>query len=200
MIEPEGHATDLFTDWTLDYLKTRKDKENPFFLFLAYNAPHTPIQPPREWLDKVLEREEGIDPKRAALVALIEHLDEAVGRVVKGLKDGGFWEDTVVIFTSDNGGQGNVGARNLPLNGAKQDMWEGGIRVSTAVTWPGVIQPGSRQPDRVSLTMDIYPTLAEIAGTPVTHEMDAAASFRFSRERLSMRRIGCYSGSASKGT
>lgn len=172
VIEPEGHATDLFTDWTLDYFKNRKDRENPFFLFLAYNAPHTPIQPPREWLDKVLEREEGIDPKRAALVALIEHLDEAVGRVVKGLKDEGLWENTVVIFTSDNGGQGNVGARNLPLNGAKQDMWEGGIRVSTAVTWPGVIQPGSRQPDHVSLTMDIYPTLAEIAGTPVTHEMD----------------------------
>lgn len=172
VIKPVGHATDLFTDWTLEYFKTRTGKDNPFFLFLSYNAPHTPIQPPQEWLEKVKKRENGIDEKRAALVALIEHLDQSVGRVIKGLKDDGFWEDTVVIFTSDNGGQGNVGARNLPLSGAKQDMWEGGIRVGTAVTWPGVINAASRQADHVSLTMDIYPTLAEIAGLPVNHDID----------------------------
>lgn len=171
-IEPVGHATDLFTDWTLEYFKTREEKDNPFFLFLAYNAPHTPIQPPQEWLDKVLTREDGIEKKRAALVALIEHLDDGVGRVIQGLKDRGLWEDTVVIFTSDNGGQGNVGARNLPLSGAKQDMWEGGIRVGTAVSWPGVIDPASRQTDHISLTMDIYPTLAEIAGLPVDQDID----------------------------
>ncbi len=172
IIEPEGHATDLFSDWSIDYFKERKDSENPFFLFLAYNAPHTPIQPPQESLDKVIAREPGIDKKRAALVALIEHLDEGVGRVVKGLKDEGLWDNTVVVFTSDNGGQVNVGARNAPLHGGKQDMWEGGIRVCTSVVWPGVIEAGSVQEDHLSLTMDLYPTLAEIAGVPDTPELD----------------------------
>lgn len=171
-IHPEGHATDLFTNWSVDYLKERKEKDAPFFLFLAYNAPHTPIQPPEDWLAKVKEREKGIDDKRAALVALIEHLDDGVGRVVASLKSEGLWENTVVIFTSDNGGQSNVGARNAPLNGGKQQMWEGGIRVSTCVTWPGVIEPGTVRKDHVSMTMDIYPTLAEIAGEPVEHKLD----------------------------
>lgn len=171
-VHPEGHATDIFTDWTIDYLEDRKETEKPFFLFLAYNAPHTPIQPPEDWLAKVKAREEGIDDTRAALVALIEHLDDGVGRVVETLEKEGLRENTVVVFTSDNGGQDNVGARNAPLRGAKQDMWEGGIRVATAVSWPGMVEAGSIQPDHVSLTMDLYPTLAEIAGTPVEHEID----------------------------
>ncbi|MEM1443016.1 MAG: sulfatase-like hydrolase/transferase, partial [Verrucomicrobiota bacterium] len=100
-IHPEGHATDLFTDWSIDYFKTRKDEDDPFFLFLAYNAPHTPIQPPEDWLAKVKAREEGIDDDRAALVALIEHLDDGIGRLVQSLKKEGLWENTVTVFTSD---------------------------------------------------------------------------------------------------
>ncbi|MDF1738105.1 MAG: sulfatase-like hydrolase/transferase [Verrucomicrobiales bacterium] len=171
-IHPEGHATDIFTDWTVDYLEARKDTEDPFFLFLAYNAPHTPIQPPADWLEKVKAREDGITDQRAALVALIEHLDAGVGRVVESLKTEGLWEDTVVVFTSDNGGQSSVGARNVPWHGGKQDMWEGGIRVGTSVSWPGVIEAGAVNKDHLSLTMDLYPTLAEMAGTPVKHDLD----------------------------
>ncbi|MAS92436.1 MAG: N-acetylgalactosamine 6-sulfate sulfatase [Verrucomicrobiales bacterium] len=171
-VDPEGHATDIFTDWATDYIKSRKDEESPFFLYLAYNAPHTPIQPPEDWLEKVIAREKGIDKKRAALVALIEHLDHGVGRVLSCLEEEGLRENTVVLFTSDNGGQVSVGARNAPLHGGKQDMWEGGIRVGTCVSWPGKIEAGSVQEDHISLTMDIYPTLAEIAGAPVKHEMD----------------------------
>lgn len=169
---PEGHATDVFSDWTIDYLEKRKDTDNPFFIFLAYNAPHTPIQPPEDWLEKVKAREPGIDEKRAGLVALIEHMDDGIGRVVQSLKDEGLWENTVTVFTSDNGGQSNVGARNLPWRGGKQEMWEGGIRVGTSVTWPGEIEAGTVQKDHVSLTMDIYPTLAEIAGVPVDFHLD----------------------------
>lgn len=171
-IHPEGHATDLFTDWTIDYLESRKEDEDPFFLFLAYNAPHTPIQPPEDWLAKVKAREEGIDDKRAALVALIEHLDHGVGKVIASLKKEGLWENTVVVFTSDNGGQSNVGGRNLPWRGGKQEMWDGGIRVGTSISWPGVIESGSVQKDHLSMTMDLYPTFAEIAGAPVRHELD----------------------------
>jgi len=171
-VHPEGHATDIFTDWTIDYLAERKDADDPFFLFLAYNAPHTPIQPPEDWLAKVKERETGVEEGRAKLVALIEHLDHGVGRVVEALKSERLWENTVVIFTSDNGGQVNVGGRNAPLAGGKQNMYEGGIRVSTCVVWPGTIEAGQRNDDHISLTMDIYPTLAEIAGAPVGHDID----------------------------
>lgn len=171
-VHPEGHATDIFSDWAISYLEERKNKESPFFLYLAYNAPHTPIQPPQDWLEKVKQREHGIDEKRAGLVALIEHLDHGVGRVIDSLKSEGLWEETVVIFTSDNGGQSSVGARNAPWNGGKQEMWEGGIRVGTCVTWPGVIELGTVQREHVSMTMDIYPTLAEIAGVPAGGQMD----------------------------
>jgi len=165
VIDPEGHATDLFSDWAIDYVKDResRDTEQPWFLYLAYNAPHTPIQPPEDWLMKVTEREEGITDKRAKLVALIEHMDAGIGKVLGALKDLGVEKETLVVFTSDNGGQVNVGGRNVPLHGGKQDMWEGGIRVSTCVVWPEKIAAGERS-DYPGLTMDFYPTLGDIAG------------------------------------
>ncbi|MDF1815295.1 MAG: sulfatase-like hydrolase/transferase, partial [Verrucomicrobiales bacterium] len=148
-----------------------KDKEKPFLLYLAYNAPHTPIQPPADWLEKVTEREAGITEQRAKLVALIEHMDHGIGEVLSTLRSEGLNKNTIVVFTSDNGGQTSVGARNYPLHGGKQDMWEGGIRVCTCVSWPGKITPAVNK-DHISLTMDFYPTLAEMAGNPVSHKMD----------------------------
>ena len=128
-IDPEGHATDLFTQWSIDYINDHAKTQWPFFLYLAYNAPHTPIQPPADWLDRVKKREPGIDEKRAKLVALIEHLDDGIGKVIAAIKNAGISENTLVIFTSDNGGQLGVGASNGPLRAGKQDMYEGGIRV-----------------------------------------------------------------------
>ena len=127
LIKPEGHATDLFAEWATMYLLNRalEKKEKPFFLFLSFNAPHTPIQPPEKWLQKVKEREGGISEKRARLVALIEHLDDAIGRVMVHAHGSYHKENTMVVFTSDNGGQGNVGANNGIYRGAKQEMWEG---------------------------------------------------------------------------
>ena len=86
-IDPKGHATDLFSDWACDYVRSREGNEKPFFLYLAYNAPHGPIQPPDDWLQKVVEREASIDPKRAKLVALIEHMDHGIGRVTRQIED-----------------------------------------------------------------------------------------------------------------
>ncbi len=163
-IDPEGHATDLFSDWAIDYLNARKKDGGRFLLYLAYNAPHTPIQPPEEWLAKVKARQPGIDERRARLVALIEHLDHGVGRVIEALKANGQYENTLVIFTSDNGGQLNVGANCGKLRAGKGDMYEGGVRVPMCAVWPGRIAAGSRS-DAVALTMDLYPTICEAAGT-----------------------------------
>jgi arylsulfatase A-like enzyme len=174
-IDPEGHATDLFTQWAEDYLRERsQDRDRPFFLYLAYNAPHAPIQPPKEWLDRVRQREPGIKEDRAKLVAFIEHMDAGVGKVLDVLKETGLSDNTLVVFTSDNGGQLNLGASNGPLRAGKGDMFEGGIREPMCAVWPGRIEPGSRS-DRVAMTMDIFPTVCEAAGVAIDHEIDGAS-------------------------
>jgi arylsulfatase A-like enzyme len=171
IIDPTGHATDLFTDWACDYLRSRK-ADTPFFLYLAYNAPHTPIQPPAEWVEKVKQREANTNPKRAKLVALIEHMDAGIGKVLHTLEQSGLDQNTLVIFTSDNGGQLNVGARNGPLRDGKQSMYEGGIKVPAVAVWPGQIKAGSRS-DRIGLSMDIVPTVLEAAGAKIPTHLDA---------------------------
>ncbi|MFT5110064.1 MAG: arylsulfatase A-like enzyme, partial [Pseudoalteromonas tetraodonis] len=175
-IKPKGHATDLFGEWASLYMLDRIQKQDgPFFLFVSFNAPHTPIQPPDSWLIKVLEREKdnGITEKRAKLVALIEHLDERVGNVVKFAKSPKLGE-TIIVFTSDNGGQVNVGANNGANRGGKQEMWEGGLRVPTCVVWPGKTKPGTRL-DSVTMTMDWLPTLAEAAGIKAPDDLDGTS-------------------------
>ncbi len=173
-IDPEGHATDLFSSWACAYIEERARSGKPFFLYLAYNAPHTPIQPPPEWLERVRKREPGLDPKRAKLVALIEHMDAGIGRVLDALDRSGAAKDTLVVFTSDNGGQLNVGANNGPWRNGKQHMYEGGLRVPFAARWPGRIKPGSRC-GRVALTMDIFPTVLEAAGAAPEKGIDGAS-------------------------
>ena len=170
-IDPQGHATDLFTQWAIDYLASRKGRPQPFFLYLAYNAPHDPIQPPKEWLEKVKRRESGISDKRAALVALIEHMDDGVGKVLAALKANGQDRNTLIVFTSDNGGQLSHEANNNNLRGGKQDLYEGGIRVPMFAAWPGKIAAGAGT-ERVALTMDLYPTLCEAAGVTMESAID----------------------------
>lgn len=177
-ISPEGHATDLFSQWAAAHIKEAAKREGgsgkPWFMFLAYNAPHTPIHPPKDWLAKVKAREKDITDKRAKLVALIEHMDDGIGQVIAALKASGQADNTLIIFTSDNGGQVNVGGTNGPLRGGKQDMYEGGIRVSTCAVWPGKIKPGSRT-DLRAITMDLFPTLCEVAGVKVEHKIDGVS-------------------------
>ncbi|MFN3649812.1 MAG: sulfatase [Armatimonadota bacterium] len=173
-IDPPGHATDLFTTWAIDYLRTRAGTRQPFFLYLAYNAPHVPIQPPDAWVDRVKARNPGIDDRRARLAALVEQMDDGIGKVIDALKQSGDYENTLIVFTSDNGGQLSAGASNGPLRGAKEDVYEGGIRVPACAVWPGKIRRGSRS-DRVALTMDLFPTLCEAAGVKPPAPVDGVS-------------------------
>ncbi|MEM9659612.1 MAG: sulfatase-like hydrolase/transferase, partial [Planctomycetota bacterium] len=170
-VHPDGHATDLFTEWAIDYIRQRATSGQPFFLYLAYNAPHTPIQPPPEWVKRVKSRENGVSDRRARLIALVEHLDHGIGRVVDGLAASGVEENTFIIFASDNGGQSNVGADNGPLRGGKQDMYEGGIRVPMCAVWPNRIESGRTAVQRV-MSMDIFPTVVEAAEAPAAPDID----------------------------
>jgi arylsulfatase A-like enzyme len=172
-VDPVGHATDVFTEWAIEYLAERKDHPEPFFLYLAYNAPHVPIQPPPDWLQRVLDGEPGISMQRAAVVALIEHLDDGIGKVLQALADNGQRDNTLVIFASDNGGDlANAAASNGPLRGGKEEMWEGGVRVPAAASWPGHIQAGATTA-AAFLTMDIFATVLEAAGVPYGGPIDA---------------------------
>jgi arylsulfatase A-like enzyme len=176
-IEPEGHATDLFSSWAIDYLNKQKENSSPFFLYLAYNAPHFPIQPPDEWLEKVKKREPGITEKRAKNVAFVEHLDAGIGRVMKALDETKMLKHTLVIFSSDNGGHLASGASNGNLRGGKQDMYEGGIKVPTCFVWKQEIKPGTTT-ENLGLTMDIFPTLCEIAGVEPDYQTDGLSLYR----------------------
>jgi arylsulfatase A-like enzyme len=170
-IDPEGHATDLFTQWAVSYVREKRASDRPFFMYLAYNAPHVPLQPVEARLKRLLEREPGIDPKRARLAAQIEHLDEGVGNVIAALKETGAYQNTLVIFTSDNGGQASAGASTGGLRGSKENVYEGGIRVPCCVEWPGKIASGSRT-DRSALSMDLFPTVCAIVGIEPGGEVD----------------------------
>lgn len=171
-IDPVGHATDLFSQWSVEFIRDRasqkQDAAKPWFLYLAYNAPHTPIQPPKDWLAIVKNRETGISDRRAALVALIEHMDAGIGQVLQSLRDSGQDDNTLIVFTSDNGGQVNVGANNGPLRDGKQSMYEGGLRIPASIRVPGKTRPGTSS-DEVCATMDLLPTiLQEVGGKPRT--------------------------------
>ncbi len=173
-IQVEGHATDLFTNWSIDYLNKAKAEKEPFFLYLAYNAPHDPLQPPPDFLAKVKARQPGISEKRGKLVALIEHMDEGIGKVIAALKQNKQYDNTIIIFVSDNGGLLADEANNGPLRDGKGNMYEGGLRVPALVVWPGHIAPGSTSTEKL-MHMDIYPTLAEIANIKIEHKIDGVS-------------------------
>lgn len=170
-IDPEGHATDLFSTWACEYLETRRQQQQPFFLYLAYNAPHTPIQPPDDWLARVRERDPQMPEQRARLVALIEHLDSGIGRVLETLEQCGLAEDTLVIFTSDNGGQLSVGANNALWRDGKGSVYEGGLRVPAIAAWPARIAAGSTS-ETMGVTMDLFPTICRAVDAPVPEGLD----------------------------
>ncbi len=176
-IDPVGHATELFSDWAIDYFESRKGEKEPFFLYLPYNAPHFPIQPPDDWLERTKKAKPDLSEGRAKNVAFIEHTDYHIGRVLDALEKNGQKENTLVVFSSDNGGAANFFQSNGNLRGAKQDHWEGGIRVPTCVRWPGKVRVD--RVDTIGITMDFYATLCEVAGARVDHKIEGRSLLSF---------------------
>jgi arylsulfatase A-like enzyme len=175
VISPTGHATDLFADWAVDYFRERaKSKDEPFFLYLAFNAPHFPIEPPTEWLAKVKQRAPQLAEPRAKNVAFVEHLDDRIGRVLAALKESGLEENTVVVFAADNGGSLPHAQNNDPWRGGKQEHYDGGLRVPFMVRWPAQIKAGARS-DYAGLNFDLFPTFLELAGVKPAADLDAVS-------------------------
>lgn len=161
----EGHATDLFTDEAIRFM--RRDPAKPWFLYLAYNAVHTPLEIAERWRERLPAAV--TDPARRGYLALLLGLDEAIGRVSAHLRASGQEKETLVFFLSDNGGSGRKGffayntGVNRPLRGDKGQMLEGGIRVPFFVSWPGRLPAGTIF-DHPITALDILPTALAAAG------------------------------------
>ncbi len=173
-IDPKGHATDIFAGWAADYFRERAKGKQPFFLYLAFNAPHFPIEPPEEWVAKVKARAPELSEKRALDVALVEHLDDRVGQLLAVLKELGLDQNTVVAFGSDNGGSLPHSQNNDPWRDGKTSHYDGGLRVPFMVRWPGHIKAGSRS-DYTGLNFDLFPTFLELAGLKPSPKLDAVS-------------------------
>ena len=172
-----GYLTDRQTDEAIQFMEAERDR--PFFLYVAYNAPHTPMQAPEELLEKF----SGIqDEKRRRYAAMVHSLDLGVGRLLESLDASGLREKTVVFFLSDNGGPSFANAsRNAPLRGDKGEIWEGGIRVPFLVSWPGQV-PGGEVVEYPVISLDVSRTALELSGAKLTDNLDGVNLIPFLRD------------------
>ena len=161
----EGYLTTRLTEEAVSFIDRQKQK--PFFLYLAYNAVHAPAQAPKEDIAHYQKMFPQLDKKRAILMAMLHHLDLGVGSVVKKLKDEGLWENTFLFFLTDNGGAKAMNANNGILRGFKGSLYEGGIRTPWVVSWPAKFS-GGRTIDAPVISLDILPTVVDAMGTKDT--------------------------------
>jgi arylsulfatase A len=159
-IDPDAYMADVLTDYAVDFVGENKNK--PFFLFLSHYGVHYPFQAKEELIEKYKEIPT-TDQDKPIMAAMIESIDQSVGRVMDSLKENGIDDNTIVVFTSDNGGW-NVTTSNYPLMGGKSNHFEAGMRVPLIVKWPGKIKPNTQSSYR-TVAVDFYPTLLEMAQT-----------------------------------
>ena len=163
--------SDRLTDKAIEFVEQNRDR--PFFLYLPHHAPHSPIQGKPEVIEKFRQKDtKGLTQTNPVYAALMDSLDQSVGRLTEALRRLKLEERTVVIFTSDNGGEaqragkkapGFVGLSNWPLRLNKGTPYEGGVRVPTMIKCPGVIQPGTTC-DVPIIGVDYFPTVLDLLG------------------------------------
>ncbi|MCX6855161.1 MAG: sulfatase-like hydrolase/transferase, partial [Verrucomicrobia bacterium] len=164
--EPQKkYLTDQFGDEASAYIQRHAEQDKPWLLYLAFNAPHTPLQAPESWLAKLAHI---TDKNRRTYAAMICALDAAVGQVTEKLAETKQAENTLIFFISDNGGPNLSGkgagnfTDNTPLRGAKGMVYEGGMRVPFLISWPAKLKPGIY--DQPVIALDILPTALALAG------------------------------------
>ncbi len=172
-VDEKGHATDLLAEEAIKFVSSKR--QQPFFLWVAFSVPHHPVQEEDRWLAPYKETIK--DPSRRLYAASVSHMDAAIGRILEALDRSGQTANTLILFTSDNGGQKDYASKteyegkhgpyptlgdNRPLRGWKGQLYEGGIRVPALVCWPGQLRPGVI--DQTVSYLDWFPTLAARAG------------------------------------
>ncbi len=183
-IDDDGYETYLLADEVSRYIRER-DKNRPFFMYMPFIAPHTPLDAPLELQEKYEDINTDLPPARSRqtddtrristmmlqpsarpmYAAVVDAMDQAIGQVLQTLEDEGIADNTIVLFFSDNGGAAYSygGANNAPLRGGKGETFEGGIRVVSLLRWPAMLDSG-QQFDQIMSVMDVFPTLAAAAG------------------------------------
>lgn len=181
--ESPEYLTDFFGAEGCAFIE--RNKSRPFFLYLAFTAPHAPLQ----GLDEDQAAIEAADssPDRRKYGAMVRAVDRSVGRVLDTLRTTGLLDDTIVVFLNDNGGGGNNVAGhtrntaiNRPFRGHKFDVWEGGMRIPFILHWPGRV-PAGKVSDGVISSMDIFPTFAAAAGAQIPKDVDGVDLMPFVR-------------------
>lgn len=164
VVETDEYLTDELSNEAVDFIA--RNHEKPFFLYVAYNAPHTPMQASQKYLDRFPH----IDDKlRRTYAAMVSAVDDGVGRILAELETQNIDEDTLVFFLSDNGGAGNNGSSNLPLRGSKGGVYEGGMHVPFAFRWPGQVPAGVDYEQPVS-SLDIMGTMAGLTRVRIAED------------------------------
>ena len=189
----EGSEGEYLTDREADEAVAfiRRNRSHPFFLYLSHYAVHTPIQAKKELEEHFKQKPIG-DQKNPAYAAMIASVDESVGRVMAELDAQGLRDNTLVIFTSDNGGLASV-TNNAPLRGGKGNPYEGGIRVPLIARWPGVI-PSDTVSSVPASSVDIFPTILDAAGFSIPEEppVDGESLLGVMEEREELDREGLF--------
>ena len=171
-VKEEGYTTQLIGTDAVNYIE-RQSADTPFYLYLTFNAPHTPYQAPQEYIDRHKNIEE---PTRRIYAGMVSCMDDEIGRVVASLEKKGLRENTLILFHSDNGGTKNamfagqmtdlskvvLPCDNGPYRDGKGSLFEGGSRVAACANWPGHIKP--QTVDGIMHVVDLYPTFAALAG------------------------------------
>jgi arylsulfatase A-like enzyme len=159
VVHEKGYTTELIGAEAVRVVQ-QHDTSKPLFLYVPFNAPHTPLQAPENYIKKYAHIR---DEKRRIYAAMVDCMDVAIGDVVKALEAKGMYRNTLVMFFSDNGGRIREGASNGPLRGGKKMLFEGGIRVPAMIHWPGHIEGGTVNRNVIHV-VDILPTLAAVIG------------------------------------
>ncbi len=196
------YLADFLTDKAVDFLQRHRDE--PFFLYLPHFAVHSPLEAKPELIDKFKDKPPSGGHANPTYAAMIASVDESVGRILETLDELGLAENTVVLFSSDNGGVGGyqregIGRRagdttdNAPLRSGKGSLYEGGTRVPFMVRWPHVVKPGATC-DIPAIHVDLYPTLLEIAGgaPPSNYVLDGESLVPLMRGTGSLEREAIY--------
>jgi arylsulfatase A-like enzyme len=162
----KGYCTDVFFGQAIHWMEAVKGKK-PFFCYLTPNAPHAPLHVRPEDEKRYADRVK--DPSTAKFFGMIANIDDNVGLLLDKLKEWGIERNTLVIFMNDNGGTAGVSVFNAGMRGAKVTPWLGGTRASSFWRWPGTLTPGDV--NRLAAHIDLFPTLAQIAGAKLTDEV-----------------------------
>ncbi len=171
-VHEKGYTTQLIGADAVNYINAQSP-DKPFYLYLTFNAPHTPYQAPQDYIDRFKHIQE---PTRRTYAAMVSCLDDEIGKVIAALDKKGLRANTLIIFHSDNGGTRNpmfagqmtdmsklvLPCDNGPYRGGKGELFEGGTRVAACANWPGHIKPGTV--DGMIHAVDLFPTLAKLAG------------------------------------